>query len=191
MQHWWCRCSFSAEPRTQPSSWLRYGITDGGGATLRAAFQGSYGLSPKEFLRAQRLSQARRLLRASSQDETTVTQIAFGLGFWDLGRFAGQVDRHRPDRQHRERLRQSQPRPEADRPGRHRGAAEGPGRHRRRLHVLRGGPGQSRARPWPGPEVPPPARPDTRATCPTATSSSDLDCARCSSWDKEVFCPGT
>ena len=57
--------------------------------TLRAAFQGSYGLSPQEYLRIQRLYQARRLLRLSSQDQTTVTQIAFGLGFWDLGRFAG------------------------------------------------------------------------------------------------------
>ena len=56
--------------------------------TLRAAFHGSYGLSPKEYLRIRRLHQARRLLQASSQDQTTVTQIAFGLGFWDLGRFA-------------------------------------------------------------------------------------------------------
>jgi len=57
--------------------------------SLRAAFQGSYGLSPQEYLRTQRLYQARGLLRASGQDQTTVTQIAFGLGFWDLGRFAG------------------------------------------------------------------------------------------------------
>jgi len=57
--------------------------------TLRTAFQKSYGLSPQEYLRVQRLNQARRLLSASCHDETTVTQIAFGLGFWDLGRFAG------------------------------------------------------------------------------------------------------
>jgi AraC-like DNA-binding protein len=57
--------------------------------TLRAAFHRSYGLSPQEYLRIQRLHQARRRLRASCQDETTVTQVAFGLGFWDLGRFAG------------------------------------------------------------------------------------------------------
>ena len=63
----------------------------------------------------------------------------------------------RPDLQHREHLRQPQPRPEADRPGRHRGAAEGPGRHQRRLHALRGGPGQCRPRPRPGRQVPPPA----------------------------------
>ena len=57
--------------------------------TLRTAFQRCYGLSPVEYLRIHRLHQARRLLRGSCQDETTVTQIAFGLGFWDLGRFAG------------------------------------------------------------------------------------------------------
>jgi len=57
--------------------------------TLRTAFQRCYGLSPVAYLRILRLHQAQRLLRASSQDETTVTQIAFGLGFWDLGRFAG------------------------------------------------------------------------------------------------------
>jgi AraC family transcriptional regulator, ethanolamine operon transcriptional activator len=57
--------------------------------TLRTAFQRCYGLSPIEYLRVNRLHQARRLLLASCPDATTVTQIAFGLGFWDLGRFAG------------------------------------------------------------------------------------------------------
>ena len=56
--------------------------------TLRAAFHRCYGLSPQEYIRIQRLYQARRLLRLSCQDQATVTQIAFGLGFWDLGRFA-------------------------------------------------------------------------------------------------------
>jgi AraC-like DNA-binding protein len=57
--------------------------------TLRTAFQKSFGLSPQEYLRIQRLYQARRLLRASCQDQTSVTQVAFALGFWDVGRFAG------------------------------------------------------------------------------------------------------
>ncbi len=57
--------------------------------TLRTAFQKCYGLSPMEYLRIHRLHQARGLLMASCQDETTVTQIALGLGFWDVGRFAG------------------------------------------------------------------------------------------------------
>lgn len=57
--------------------------------TLRTAFQSCYGLSPAEYLRILRLNQARRRLVASCQDQTTVTQIAVELGFWDLGRFAG------------------------------------------------------------------------------------------------------
>lgn len=56
--------------------------------TLRTAFHKSFGFSPQEYLRIQRLYQARRLLRTDSQDQTTVSQIAFSLGFWDLGRFA-------------------------------------------------------------------------------------------------------
>ncbi len=56
--------------------------------TLRTAFQKSYGFSPQEHLRIQRLYQARQHLRASGQDRTSVTQVAFSLGFWDLGRFA-------------------------------------------------------------------------------------------------------
>jgi AraC-like DNA-binding protein len=57
--------------------------------TLRTSFQRCYGLSPIEYLRVDRLHQARRLLLASCPDATTVTQIAFRLGFWDIGRFAG------------------------------------------------------------------------------------------------------
>jgi len=57
--------------------------------TVRTAFHRSYGISPQDFLRIQRLYEAQYLLRASCQDRTTVTKIAFGLGFWDLGRFAG------------------------------------------------------------------------------------------------------
>ncbi len=56
--------------------------------TLRTAFQKCYGLSPVKYLRIHRLHQARQLLLASCPDETTVTQIGFGLGFWELGRFA-------------------------------------------------------------------------------------------------------
>jgi len=57
--------------------------------TLRTAFQSCYGLAPKELIRILRLNQARQLLLESSPDQTTVTQIAFEFGFWDLGRFAG------------------------------------------------------------------------------------------------------
>lgn len=57
--------------------------------TLRTAFQRCYGLATVEYLRIFRLHQARRLLLASCPDQATVTQIAFGLAFWELGRFAG------------------------------------------------------------------------------------------------------
>lgn len=56
--------------------------------TLRTAFQKCFGVSPIEYLRVRRLNQARQLLELASAGETTVTQIAFQLGFWDLGRFA-------------------------------------------------------------------------------------------------------
>jgi AraC-like DNA-binding protein len=57
--------------------------------TFRNAFHRSYGIPPQDYLRIQRLYEARHLLRESCHDRTTVTMIAFGLGFWDLGRFAG------------------------------------------------------------------------------------------------------
>ncbi len=56
--------------------------------TLRTAFTRCYGLSPLEYLRVLRLHQAQQLLLSSRPDQTTVTAIAFDLGFWDLGRFA-------------------------------------------------------------------------------------------------------
>lgn len=56
--------------------------------TLRTAFQKCFGVSPIEYLRVRRLNQARQLLESACVGETSVTQIAFQLGFWDLGRFA-------------------------------------------------------------------------------------------------------
>ncbi|MCL4203513.1 MAG: helix-turn-helix transcriptional regulator [Pirellulaceae bacterium] len=57
--------------------------------TLRTAFQKCFGLSPVEYLRILRLHHARQRLLASCPDQTTVTEIGYELGFWDLGRFAG------------------------------------------------------------------------------------------------------
>ena len=57
--------------------------------TLRTAFLNWYGVPPLDYLRVLRLNDARQRLLASTPDETTVTRVAFGLGFWDLGRFAG------------------------------------------------------------------------------------------------------
>jgi AraC-like DNA-binding protein len=56
--------------------------------TLRSAFQKCYGLSPTECIRIYRLHQARQRLLTSDADQTTVTQVALDLGFWELGRFA-------------------------------------------------------------------------------------------------------
>jgi AraC family ethanolamine operon transcriptional activator len=56
--------------------------------TLRAAFQSCYGLSPVKYLRILRLHQARHLLLTHCPDQTSVTQIASEVGFWELGRFS-------------------------------------------------------------------------------------------------------
>jgi AraC family ethanolamine operon transcriptional activator len=56
--------------------------------SLRTAFQKCYAMAPVELLRIYRLHQARYQLLASCPDRNTVTEIAFGLGFWELGRFA-------------------------------------------------------------------------------------------------------
>lgn len=64
----------------------RIGVSE---RSLRRSFQRCYGLSPMQWMRVYRLHQARQLLKASCPDVTTVTQVAFEVGFWDLGRFAG------------------------------------------------------------------------------------------------------
>lgn len=61
--------------------------------TLRTAFQKCFGVSPIEYLRIYRLHLARHLLAASHPEATTVTKVAFGLGFWDMGRFASNYRR--------------------------------------------------------------------------------------------------
>ena len=55
--------------------------------TLRYAFRDVYGVSPKRFLKAQRLLAARQALK-SAPVENRVADIALDLGFWELGYFA-------------------------------------------------------------------------------------------------------
>lgn len=74
------------EARTVAELALESGVPE---RTLRTAFQRYYGLAPNEYLRVIRLHSAQQLLLSSCPDQTTVTQVAFELGFWDLGRFAG------------------------------------------------------------------------------------------------------
>jgi AraC-like DNA-binding protein len=56
--------------------------------TLRKAFRATYGLPPCRRLRLLRLSEARRVLLAADCRRVTVTQIATGFGFLELGRFS-------------------------------------------------------------------------------------------------------
>lgn len=58
--------------------------------TLEAAFRECAGISPHRFFHLQRLNRARRELARSWSEEARVTDIALGLGFTELGRFAGQ-----------------------------------------------------------------------------------------------------
>ncbi len=55
--------------------------------TLNYAFQDTYNVSPKRFLKARRLSAAHDALKHAAP-RTRVTDIALALGFWDFGHFA-------------------------------------------------------------------------------------------------------
>jgi AraC-like DNA-binding protein len=56
--------------------------------TLRKAFHKIHGLTPCRHLRMLRLSEARRALLAADYKLVTVTEIATGCGFLELGRFS-------------------------------------------------------------------------------------------------------
>jgi len=56
--------------------------------TLRKAFHKIYGLPPHRHLRLLRLAQARGALLAADGQVVTVTEIATGFGFIELGRFS-------------------------------------------------------------------------------------------------------
>lgn len=57
--------------------------------TLRTLFIEFYGVPPREYLLTHRLHRVREALRKAEPDETTVTAVAAGFGFWHFGRFAG------------------------------------------------------------------------------------------------------
>lgn len=57
--------------------------------TLEYAFREELGLSPAAFVRRLRLHALRRALLASRLGESTVTELAYHLGFTQLGRLAG------------------------------------------------------------------------------------------------------
>ncbi len=56
--------------------------------TLRKAFHKLHGVPPCRHLRMLRLARARRALLASDNKRVTVTEIATGFGFLELGRFS-------------------------------------------------------------------------------------------------------
>ena len=56
--------------------------------TLRAFCHERLGMSPKQYLLRRRMHLARRALRTTDPEKTTVTEIATGYGFWELGRFS-------------------------------------------------------------------------------------------------------
>lgn len=72
----------------------RLGVTDlcaavgVSGRVLRYAFERELGVTPKQYLTTRRLNEARRALLAASPGETTVTDVAYGVGFTHLTRFA-------------------------------------------------------------------------------------------------------
>ncbi len=56
--------------------------------TLRTCCQEYLGMGPNRYLLVRRMDMARRALRNSSANSTTVAEIATQYGFWQLGRFA-------------------------------------------------------------------------------------------------------
>ncbi|MBX3584177.1 MAG: helix-turn-helix transcriptional regulator [Rhizobiaceae bacterium] len=55
---------------------------------LEYAFQTTFGVGPAEYLRVLRLNESRRLLKMGRAAQSSVTEIALGVGVTHLGRFA-------------------------------------------------------------------------------------------------------
>jgi AraC family ethanolamine operon transcriptional activator len=61
--------------------------------TLRRAFMEAFGMSPMLYLKAVRLSGARRQLRCSDASRERISDIANHWGFWHMGQFAADYRR--------------------------------------------------------------------------------------------------
>ena len=69
-------------------------VTRTSARTMNTAFQDRYGVTPQVYHRTRRLSAVHRILKRHWPNEVTVTDVAFGHGFWHLGRFS-QAYKHR------------------------------------------------------------------------------------------------
>jgi len=61
-----------------------------GQRTLEYAFLGTYGMTPLAFLRRRRFHAVRRQLTLAPAGSLTITQAAYGQGFYQLGRFTAE-----------------------------------------------------------------------------------------------------
>jgi len=61
--------------------------------TLRRAFLERFGVSPKAYMQARRLHQARKQLLRSDPRDVRIADVAGKLGFWHMGKFAGDYSR--------------------------------------------------------------------------------------------------
>jgi AraC family ethanolamine operon transcriptional activator len=66
------------------------GVTD---RTLLRTFQEAYGVPPKRYLMLRELHHIRRILRASTTHDATVTDVLSRNGIWEFGRFAARYRR--------------------------------------------------------------------------------------------------
>jgi transcriptional regulator GlxA family with amidase domain len=75
----------SDQPLFLPELCASIGVTE---RTLRRCCHEQLGMAPKRFLLLRRMHMARRALREAEPHAATVTAIATGFGFWELGRFS-------------------------------------------------------------------------------------------------------
>jgi AraC family ethanolamine operon transcriptional activator len=61
--------------------------------TLLRTFQEAYGVPPKRYLMLRELHHIRRILRASTTHDATVTDVLSRNGIWEFGRFAARYRR--------------------------------------------------------------------------------------------------
>jgi AraC family ethanolamine operon transcriptional activator len=62
--------------------------------TLQYAFQERFQMTPKAYLKAVKLNEARKALRRADPTTSTVIEIAAQWGFWHMGQFAADCRRH-------------------------------------------------------------------------------------------------